>query len=94
MRRPTPVDLVYGEPVDVPLLDAEVTLVRASRDLFVDPETGKRGESFSGLLRIVDRQGEATELPFGRGEAMIYRDHRLSLRGADLSWQLFVRPPE
>lgn len=93
MSRPAPVALVYGEPVDVPALDAQITLVRSERELFIDPGTGKRGEAHTGLLRIVDRQGEATELRFGPHEALVYREHRLSLRGADRSWQLFVRPP-
>lgn len=87
------VDLVQGEAVDVPVLDAEVTLVESRTSLFVDPETGKRGEAASGTLRIVDRQGEQTELKWGPGQGMAYRGHRLSMRGADLSWQLIVLPP-
>ena len=85
------VDLAYGKPVDVPALDAEVTLVEAKTSLFVDPETGKRGEAASGTLRIVDRAGQETELAFGPGKPMSYAGRRLVMRGADMSWQLIIR---
>jgi len=94
LSRPVTIDLVYGEAVDVPVLSAEVTLASAKSTLFVDPVTHERGEVATGTLHIVDRDGNAVDLPFGPGVDMVYRDHRLSLRGADLSWQLIVRPAQ
>lgn len=85
------VDLTYGESVDVPALKASVTLVEVVQERVLDPETGERYDRAVGTIRVSD--GERTEeLSFGQGEPLSWDGRAMSLRGADLSWQLIIAP--
>gem|GEM_PF-5605561 len=87
------VELVPDQPLEVPVLGAQVTLIDARTTLHAGADGRKEHRSQGTLVFQVGDQRD--ELSFGPdGMGLEWQGHRITVRGSRGWYELLIRPPE